>query len=466
MPIAGPRSNQQISDDAVSRTLHLIQPLSEAAAKVEEFAGRMDDVENTVQDVEERVSNVATESTPSVVQVLRTDVGGPRWLDPDTVSPLLWDGVGDGTTDDYAALMNAHDYIKSTGRAKTLHLGGKKYRSNSTLVFDTPVVLDGGGMGITSHPTTGNQSDGPLGGEIQFPAGVSGLLFDKGSWGWTIRDVAITSLSTTAGADIGIELRSGRGSLDNVFVRRFSKGVWLNGNTSMGYNDNLSTFSRLTIRLCRGIGLHLQGSDGNANDFYNLDCIDNAGYGVRDESDAKNNYYSPHFNANALGAMFMKSRSFMILNPYVEGAALPRIYLENTSQSYLILSTGYYAPPEFWSGPEGSMVKGLAATAGRNATILDADAWAMLVRIMANNGVQWQLRSDTPNAGNFSIRSAESNQNVASFRGDSTMASGIGFNGNAPIAQRTLPAAAVDPGSTQNLVNAIRQFLIDRGDAK
>lgn len=414
-----------------------------------------------VADAKNSVDRIAPAGVGTGVEQPRITVSGPRWLPPDTVSPLLFDAAADGTTNDYAALMQAHDAIKATGRGGTLHLGGKRYRANTRLVFDHPIVLDGGGMGIATGSGTGNQSDAPLGGEIQVPAGVGGLLFDRGSWGWTIRDVSVTSLAggaTPPSSDVGIEFRSGRGNLSNVTVRRFSKGVWLNGNSASGYNTNCSLFEALRVRLSRGHGLHLQGSDANANTFVMLDAMQNAGYGVLDESDAQNKYYGPHFNANTLGAMHMKTRSAAIRDPYAEAGN--RIEIDTTvSQNILIECASYYAPPQIWTGPTGNITAGFGSSAvSRGCMLVYGRRFVAGLDIETFNGGRYRLRTDSPNLGNMSIYGVGENQNIMTWRSDASMPSGIGFHGTNPRNKPTITGSRGGNVALANLLTALSSY--------
>lgn len=461
MPIVGPQSNQQISDDAVRRMKQDMLPLAEAAAKVEGFSERMDEVEQDVSDAVAAVNQINPGVSPAVAQYLRANANDePSYIEADVFSPFVFNGVGDGVTDDVVPLKAAILYLKNRGRSSVLHLGGKRWYSSETLVIDFPIVIDGGGMGIGTVSGTGNQSDIPFGGEIVFPAGVSGLLLDKGSWGWTMRDVSITSQAggaTPPSSDVGIEFRSGRGTLSNVMVRRFSKGVWING-TGSGYNANCSSFTALRVRLNRGHGLHLQGSDANANTFVMLDAMQNAGYGVLDESDAQNKYYGPHFNSNTLAAMHLKTRSAAVRDPYSEGGN--RIEIDTTvSQDIRIECASYYAGPEIWSGPTGNITAGFGSTAvNRGCTLVYGRRHVAGMDIEAENGNRYRFRTDSPNTGNMSIYGVSENQNIISFRSDGSMASGVGFHGSNPKAKPTITGSRGGNAALASLLTQLASY--------
>src|SRR5690606_16144255 len=117
------------------------------------------DVPPRVEAVETKVERVAPDNTGTTAQQLRVSVTGPRWRDPDSVSPLDFGAVADGTNDDYSAIMQAYDRLGVRGGK--IDLGGKRYRSNQRLVFNGPVQIDGGTAGMSIS----------RGGEIEFPEG-------------------------------------------------------------------------------------------------------------------------------------------------------------------------------------------------------------------------------------------------------------------------------------------------------
>src|SRR5690606_10102309 len=192
------------------------------------------DVPPRVEAVETKVERVAPDNTGTTAQQLRVSVTGPRWRDPDSVSPLDFGAVADGTTDDYSAIMQAYDRLGVRGGK--IDLGGKRYRSNQRLVFNGPVQIDGGTAGMSISRD----------GEIEFPEGVGGIKFDTDAGFATIRNVKLRGGATGAGTDVGLEVRNGRWTAEKVMITGFgSHGmlVWGDGGAGLG-NANVGRASQ------------------------------------------------------------------------------------------------------------------------------------------------------------------------------------------------------------------------------
>jgi hypothetical protein len=94
-------------------------------------------------------------------------------------------------------------------------------------------------------------------------------------------------------------------------------GVDIGGNSNNGVYINLKAFGAIN-----GDGIHVNGSDGNANLFLHPDAVNNKGWGINDGSSLGGCYVQAHTSVNAYGACrtagSATNRS-TLLAPYAEG---------------------------------------------------------------------------------------------------------------------------------------------------
>lgn len=395
------------------------------------------DAEPRVAQLVTDVARVAPPTAGSGVQQPRVTVNGPRWLPPDSVSPLLFDADADGTTDDYAAIMQAYDALGPRGGR--LELSSQKYKINQTLEFNKPVTVDGSSGGYSASGGTV-----PGGGELIVAPGVSGIRLIGESHMSTLTNFTLSSQSTAAGSDVGIEVRSARWRADHLLIRKFgSHGFAVTGDTNLGTgNSNLGLAEQIRSTENRGHGIYVSGSDANVCTFIGPDVALNSGYGIYEDG-MKNTYIGAHGNGNTLGDFINFGYSAEWLNPYAE--ALGTFTIDNTSYGGILISSGWPSvasgQPTVMSGPAGAYVPGTLASRARGWMVINNSKFVGTVEVEANNGAVWRITADTPGAGLLAIRSMVSDQNIISFRGDATVPNGLGFFGKAPTLQ---PAANPD----------------------
>jgi hypothetical protein len=126
--------------------------------------------------------------------------------------------------------------------------------------------------------------------------------------------------------DHGIKMRNG-GVLREVLIRHFGgHGLYLVG--TAGSSDpalkggpSSSTFEHMNIYTNGGSGVYVIGADANINNFYQINSIQNSGWGFEDYSFLGNRYYGCHATTNTGGAYRSDNQNSRNLysNCYVEG---------------------------------------------------------------------------------------------------------------------------------------------------
>src|SRR5690606_16384488 len=338
-------------------------------ASKDEFAA-VADVPPRVEAVETKVERVAPDNTGTTAQQLRVSVTGPRWRDPDSVSPLDFGAVADGTTDDYSAIMQAYDRLGVRGGK--IDLGGKRYRSNQRLVFNGPVQIDGGTAGMSLS----------RGGEIEFPEGVGGIKFDTDAGFATIRNVKLRGGATGAGTDVGLEVRNGRWTAEKVMITGFgSHGmlVWGDGGAGLG-NANVGRASQVRLISNFGDGLHVTGADANCCIFENVATVFNAGIGFYDNAAGKNTYINPLADQNTGVDFYDDGFGNLWLNPYSEGSK--NFVIGKGGFGGVIVSGGTLGPPIILAENNVGVLQTNSYWAGqRDWIILDAGRLRDYLRI-------------------------------------------------------------------------------------
>lgn len=122
-----------------------------------------------------------------------------------------------------------------------------------------------------------------------------------------VRDANLHNI-VVAGAATNLQTRGGTAG---------PSGLDIGGNSNNGVYINLKAQSAVN-----GDGIHVNGSDGNANLFLHPDASSNKGWGVNDASSLGNTYSQGHTAANLYGAYRSRpasSNRSTFLSPYAEG---------------------------------------------------------------------------------------------------------------------------------------------------
>jgi hypothetical protein len=186
-----------------------------------------------------------------------------NWIDP------KWAGaLGDGSTNDYAALQKTINVAKDTANNKIIRLskGTYRYTTELDLTLNTPlpsttsrrnIIIEGAGIGKT----------------ILKPEGIVGLRFDQPSTNRhylpTVRDLSIMG---TAQTDTGIVIYAvNQGSFTNVQVDSFRIGYYI-------YNSEGLTFINCKALYNIYGGYLLSNSNGNTFINWSAGFNDSTGF--------------------------------------------------------------------------------------------------------------------------------------------------------------------------------------------
>lgn len=268
--------------------------------------------------VRDEIDRVVPPAAGTAAQQLRVTVNGPRWLAPDSVSPLLFDAAGDGVANDYAAIMQAVDVLPAKGG--TLNLGSKTFRSNSPITWpaDKAAHIDGAAMYETSGV--------PYGGCLTFADGINGLIFEARTHP-VIENLGIKTTVAGAprllGTGDGITIRSQSATLRHVMVTGFGRdGLNItSAPAAAGVNADQGQFDQVTAFYNGRDGIHLEGNDSNTLQFIGANVVANRRYGVYDSGFYHNTFIAPHAYGNYDGDYYVDSTSPVWINPYSEGGA-------------------------------------------------------------------------------------------------------------------------------------------------
>lgn len=298
---------------------------------------------------------VADPITPVVNDYPRVTSGGVKLfpvLQGNEIQIEAFGAKGDGVTDDSNAFVNALNAFPYSDGFDIL-LKAKNYKINNAAIYITRAIrfiakspikskLDFSSCTtvvnapyschvIIVHPgnITGSSSYTT---PITLPAGWVGV---NGQYGGLV-DVGITAnpavvdgiglfINITATANNVIVAGA---NLHNIVVAGATttlatrdgaagpSGVDIGGNANNGVYNSLVTRSAVN-----GDGLHVSGSDANANHFIHADCATNKGWGINDNSLLGNTYIQPHTAANSYGAYRVRPASVnraTLLVPYTE----------------------------------------------------------------------------------------------------------------------------------------------------
>jgi len=254
----------------------------------------------------------------------------------ETVSVRDFGAVGDGTTDDHAAFVDAIASLGDAGGQVFVPRG--RYRMSQQLVLTRGVHLTGERQG--SNPGYVGSTEYPyptdiLGSALYFDSGVPGLILyehtdepdtntvvasltahpDSSPYyefpsarNSIIENLAILSAGGGTTSTHGIELRC-VARLENLRIERFGgNGVEISASadvTQSGTNYGIADLAMLVNVYCvrnGGDGFHLEGRDANVIKLDSCNAQVNSGWGFNDEGLAGNCYVNCHAATNGSGS--------------------------------------------------------------------------------------------------------------------------------------------------------------------
>jgi len=195
----------------------------------------------------------------------------------ETVSVKDFGAVGDGTTNDTAAIQAAIDYLQNGAGGKLIFPNGAYYITSSLTVGNSaagighntlaPVSLEGtgpvSGVGYASPSNCAIIKSNVAGPAIKF----------LGNLGWGLRDFAFTftTTSTSAAAFACYEVQSG--NAENITVLNCPGSVAVDlqtwGNVNLTYNHFRNMFIYMNTSPAGAIGLRLGGPGTGGNVAFN-----------------------------------------------------------------------------------------------------------------------------------------------------------------------------------------------------
>lgn len=231
--------------------------------------------------------------------------------------------VGDGSTDDYAAINAALDDIRdldadaTTSKGAVLFLPHGDYRISQTLRVNRGLTIAGVG-------------GGQFGGTVLVPdAGVTAIQADAPATstdgfrgGGLICDLQIRPASKS-GTGHGIFLKA-RMTLRNLYIRGCSgDGVHIVAASSDTPSTNANCWRMFEVvsSFNDGHGIFVDGGDTNAGACFGGSATDNGGWGVYDSSSLGSHWFGFHTSNNTLGGFKMDGTSAdsVFVGCYTEG---------------------------------------------------------------------------------------------------------------------------------------------------
>lgn len=236
-----------------------------------------------------------------------------------------WFGlVGDGVTDDSAAILAAIDVAGSLAVANYGYAGGGQgspsvyiprgvyWMGTTTIDLIRTIELYGESVGEAGGAATVLKwADATTGIRVQMgnTTGATGVQTDPGYSGAAsiIRNLTLYGgYAGTESESHGIHLRA-RASIRDVFVQYFpGDGIHIEASSGAGttapYEGNANSWevSRAILNQCRD-GLYVNGSDVNAGASFQVDALGNRGWGINDNSFLGNTHVAPHTQSNGSG---------------------------------------------------------------------------------------------------------------------------------------------------------------------
>lgn len=219
-----------------------------------------------------------------------------------TVSVKDFGAVGDGVTDDYNAIMAAHDSLPSTGGEISVPRGS--YLHNTGLVFTKLVRLVGEGA---NYINAANPSEFVKGASV---AGTGLELLGAGS---TIVAMGFRGLSGNTGD--GVHIREGRVTLEDIMVSAMGRDGIRIGNDAAPSNCNLWCIRNLRSKNNGRHGLNISDKvrpalpDANGGTLTHADLQSNGECGLYLGNNALNTYIGVVCQVNGTYGVFSSSSS-------------------------------------------------------------------------------------------------------------------------------------------------------------
>lgn len=453
-------------------TQHIVHKILEPGLPGDGFTAPEAEVVRTkVDDHDAAITRVDPGTPGAAGQQLRVTVNGPRYLKGD-VSPLMFDAVGNGSTDDYAAIMQAIDALGTRGGV--VDLAGMAFRSNTPLTPTTPVKINGGVSTRTSG--IGNA------GKLVFPKGSNGLTLGTVQ-GQSVENLAIETddFSSPGATGTGLTVLTASSRLDNLFIRGFDIG-WavLSGVNHGGGIASHGLANQVNVAYNRR-GAMFDGSDSNVWQTNGLNASFNTEIGIYNNGLYQNIFIGAHTLNNGVADFYEDGWGTHWLNPYSEmggkfiiGPGAKNGYIRSDGDGGGGGSPMFYYDDAGTHQPIGTPA-GLDPIIARGMDIIkDGKRLTPLLYRSPINGRTYSIRTDAPNQGSFSLYD-ETNGNLIFTVGSGTGAgsftigkagSTLGFYGKAGVVQPTLPAPATDLATALTLINAMRTAVINNGITK
>jgi len=234
----------------------------------------------------------------------------------ETVSVKDFGAVGDGVTDDTAAIQAAIDYLDA-GNGGVVYLGRGKYRITTSLDLKGNILLRGEGHMRYNETAVNNCA--------------TYIIKDGNFEGVYLRDLCgleyVTVLGASGNGNDGIVFRGGRAFLTNVGSIGHG-GVGIKVGKS-GDNCNLWKITNCVVRDNNSHGLYVDDPDNanpdtNAGLLLGIECRENGGDGVRVENAIDNTFINIQtFENTGVGVHLVfrsscKCNGHTIINTYDE----------------------------------------------------------------------------------------------------------------------------------------------------
>jgi len=303
----------------------------------------------------------------------------------ESVSVVDFGGVGNGTTDDYAAFRAALDALPDTGGTliipvtasntwrlsqkleiyKSVRIVGMAAPTASASVYNAGTVLkfDADKDGLVLHAYNTASS---------WPAVILGANYS------VIENLAIVSSGGKTGllnggtgvAVDGMQVLGPGVKVRNVWVWYFHRyGIRIDGecgaNGPTAGNANLWQLDNVNLQLNGSDGLYINGACSNAGMSGNVNASNNGGWGIYDSSFLGNTHVGAHAEANTLGAyktddtnassVFLgcyaetgNTSSFVAPTIVIGGLASSEASLAASTTAFVMGGGGAYKKPVFY----------------------------------------------------------------------------------------------------------------------